>query len=148
MDKGSEMTEGQTRRKTEKILWIKGGFTIEMSLLMPLLLFMGMQCVFLMFFFHDKSIMEGAVYEALASTVTRGKEAEDVKEGVILERFYERIQGKCLLLSDIRGSVKKEGEKVVLEATANKFGWQVIVRRKWQVLWQEDHIRRLPDILK
>lgn len=138
----------QIQKKPEKILWIKGGFTIEMSLIMPLLLIMGMQCVFLMFFFHDKNLIEGAVYEALASTVTKEKEPEEVKEEIILERFYERIQGKCLLFSDIQGSVKKEEKKVVLEATASKFGWRITVKRKWQILWQEDYIRRLPDILK
>lgn len=133
-------------RKKEKSL--KGSLTVEMSVIVPLLLFMVMQCIFLMFFFHDKNILEGAVYEALSSTVTKEKEAKEVEEGVVLERFYERVEGKCILLSNIHGSVKKEKNAVVLEATAGKFAWRITVRRRWKVLWQEAYIRRAAELMK
>ena len=41
---------------------LNGSFTVEMSLLMPMILFLVMGCVLACFYYHDKNIIAGAAY--------------------------------------------------------------------------------------
>ena len=62
-----------------------GSFTIEASFVVPIILMVFMASVYIIFYFHDKNILSGAVYEtAVVGSGRKGYEKEE------LEAYFRR----------------------------------------------------------
>ena len=59
---------------------LNGSFTVEMSLLMPMILFLVMGCVLACFYYHDKNIIAGAAYETAVVGSTKAREKDGIQE--------------------------------------------------------------------
>ena len=59
---------------------LNGSMTIEMSFLMPIILFLIMNCILVVFYYHDKNVLAGAAYETAVVGSTKAREKEGVKE--------------------------------------------------------------------
>lgn len=59
---------------------LNGSFTVEMSLLMPMILFLVMGCVLACFYYHDKNIIAGAAYETLLSEVRKPEKRTEYRK--------------------------------------------------------------------
>ena len=56
---------------------VQGSMTVEMSFLMPMVLFLIMGCILTAFYYHDKNILSGAAYEtAVVGSTRREKKME------------------------------------------------------------------------
>ena len=60
---------------------LKGSLTVEMSFLMPMILFLIMGCILAAFYYHDKLILTGAAYETAVAGSTKAREKDGVKAG-------------------------------------------------------------------
>ena len=69
---------------------VNGSMTVEMSLLMPIILFLILSCILAVFYFHDKNIIAAAAYETSVVGSTKMREAEGVDEGELTALFAER----------------------------------------------------------
>ena len=49
----------------------RGSMTVEMSFLMPMILFLIMGCILAVFYYHDKNILSGAAYERPSQAVRK-----------------------------------------------------------------------------
>ena len=78
---------------------VNGSMTVEMSLLMPIILFLILSCILTVFYFHDKNIIAAAAYETSVVGSTKMREAEGVDEGELTALFAERTEGKCILFA-------------------------------------------------
>ena len=76
---------------------LNGSFTVEMSLLMPMILFLVMGCVLACFYYHDKNIIAGAAYETAVVGSTKAREKDGIQEAELKALFQERVGKKCIL---------------------------------------------------
>ena len=76
---------------------LNGSFTVEMSLLMPMILFLVMGCVLACFYYHDKNIIAGAAYETAVVGSTKAREKDGIQEAELKALFQERVGKKYIL---------------------------------------------------
>lgn len=94
----------------------KGSFTVEASVIVPLLLMMFASVIYLTFYYHDKNILTGAAYE----TAVVGSERMGYEEEELEDYFRRRIKGKLLLFAKVYEEVEIKEESVTVSADAKK----------------------------
>lgn len=77
---------------------VRGSMTVEMSFLMPMILFLIMGCILAVFYYHDKNILSGAAYETAVVGSTKAREKDGVEEGELEQLFRQRV-GKSVSCS-------------------------------------------------
>ena len=119
----------------------KGSFTIEIALLLPIIVVVFILCVWGGFYFHDKNILSSCAYETAVMGSTKAREENIVTEEMLREAFMERINKKCILLSDVSVRIGITKERIEIEAVAERRTMKVIVRHTAAVTAPEDYIR-------
>lgn len=127
--------------RCRKLKELKGSMTVEMSLLMPIILFLILSCILTVFYFHDKNILMAAAYETTVVGSTKMREPEGVSEGELVSLFTDRTEGKCILFARSNVSVTVTEEQILVEASAEKGRFKVSVRKKSSVTEPEKYIR-------
>ncbi|HKL80100.1 MAG TPA: TadE family protein [Mobilitalea sp.] len=86
---------------------IKGSFTVEATLLMPIVLFVIISLIYLSFYLHDKSRIEGTVDKALLKASMTLKHEADIETGAV---NYEGInnRGVFYLLMGSTNAMEKD----------------------------------------
>lgn len=113
-----------SRGRTEKDkLYFRGSFTVEMSLLMPLILFLIMGCMLVSFYYHDKNILAGAAYETVVVGSTKAREKDGVEVSELETLCRERIGRKCILFSGVKiiGTVEDDEIRIIVKANKRRF---------------------------
>ena len=118
---------------------VNGSMTVEMSLLMPIILFLILSCILTVFYFHDKNII---AYETSVVGSTKMREAEGVDEGELTALFAERTEGKCILFAGSSVNISIGEKQILVEATAEKGKFRVSVRKRASVTEPEAYIRK------
>jgi hypothetical protein len=128
--------------------WVKdcklqGSMTVEMSFLMPMILFLIMGCILTVFYYHDKNILSGAAYETAVVGSTKAREKDGVKEGELETLFYERVKNKCIMFVRPQVSVNVEKEEIEIIAAASRKYMKISVSKKAAITNPEKKIRDL-----
>lgn len=128
--------------------WVKdcklqGSMTVEMSFLMPMILFLIMGCILTVFYYHDKNILSGAAYETAVVGSTKAREKDGVKEGELETLFYERVKNKCIMFVCPQVSVNAEKEEIEIIAAASRKYMKISVSKKAAITNPEKKIRDL-----
>ena len=87
---------------------LNGSFTVEMSLLMPMILFLVMGCVLACFYYHDKNIIAGAAYETAAVGSTKAREKDGIQEAELKSLISGTGREKVHPLSGSRSGMFRE----------------------------------------
>ena len=116
---------------------LKGSLTVEMSFLMPMILFLIMGCILAAFYYHDKLILTGAAYETAVAGSTKAR----VKAGQLESLFVQRVKGKCILASNAQANVKVRKDEIEVNAIASYGQMKISVVTKAAVTEPEKHIR-------
>ena len=66
---------------------VQGSMTVEMSFLMPMVLFLIMGCILTAFYYHDKNILSGAAYEYVSVKM----EKEEIEVIARASRKYMKV---------------------------------------------------------
>lgn len=106
---------------------VKGSTTVEMAYLLPMILFVFLAAVHITFYFHDKSILNGIVCEA----VTEGAllQRNETGESAELESAYtERARGKLIYfsVSDFRVEISEDSVWAECRADRGRMGIEII----------------------
>lgn len=121
---------------------LKGVITVEMSYILPMVLFVLALVVNTVFYFHDKNILIGAA----AETAVLGAQMErkpDEKGQTDLSAFCSRrIAGKMILFGKPTVSVEVTDKQVTVSAAADRKGMSLEVRQQAPILKPEEKIRR------
>lgn len=121
---------------------LKGVVTVEMSYILPMILFVLALVVYTVFYFHDKNILIGAA----AETAVLGAQMErkpDARGQTDLSEFCNRrIAGKMILFGKPAINVEVTDKQVTVSAAANHRGMSLEVRQQAPVLKPEDKIRK------
>ncbi len=122
---------------------LQGSMTVEMSFLMPMILFLIMGCILTVFYYHDKNILSGAAYETAVVGSTKAREKDGVKEGELETLFYERVKNKCIMFVCPQVSVNVEKEEIEIIAAASRKYMKISVSKKAAITNPEKKIRDL-----
>ena len=101
------------------------GFTIEMTFLAPVMMLLIVSSVLGIFYFHDKNIIAGAVYETAAAGGIKGREPGGVNEGELEALFHDRIEGKLIFFAGAEVSVSVGGKEIEITGRASGKGMAV-----------------------
>ena len=114
-----------------------GSFTIEASFVVPIILMVFMASVYIIFYFHDKNILSGAVYEtAVVGSGRKGYEKEELEA-----YFRRRIKGKLIIFSNIK-------EQIMVTCSAERKMMTVEICASVDRTDPETYIRRIRKIKK
>ena len=122
---------------------MQGSITVEMSYLMPLILFLIMSCILAVFYYHDKNILSGAAYETAVVGSTKAREKIGVKAGELESLFGQRTGNKCILFARPQAAVKISEDEIVVTANASRKYMKVSVVKRASVTDPEKTIRDL-----
>lgn len=122
---------------------VRGSMTVEMSFLMPLILFLIMACILVVFYYHDKNILAGAAYETAVVGSTKAREKDGVKEGEMEQLFAQRAGGKCVLFVHPEVEITVGEEEITVEVYASRKWMELSVSKKAAVTQPERYIRNL-----
>ncbi len=123
--------------------WLKASMTVEMSFLMPVILFLIMNCIFVSFYFHDRNIISGAAYETVVVGSTKIRERDGVTPGELQNLYQERIKGKCIFFPGSSADIVVEKEEIAIYVTAKKGRLSTSVEKKAAVTEPEKEIRKI-----
>ena len=120
---------------------LKGSLTVEMSVIVPVLLVIFMGIILVVFYYHDKNILNGAAYETAVVGSSKMREKEEITEEELIEFCEERLQGKCIFLTYADIEVCISEDEVLVNLSARKNGIKVSVTKKSVFTQPEKKIR-------
>ena len=121
---------------------VQGSMTVEMSFLMPMVLFLIMGCILTVFYYHDKNILSGAAYETAVVGSMKTREKDGIKDRELETLFYQRTKGKCILFVHTQVSVKLEKEEIEVIARASRKYMKVSIIKRAAITEPERKIRK------
>ena len=122
---------------------LKAVMTVEMSFLIPIIVFLFMGIVLSMFYYHDKNVINGAAYETAVTGSIKMREKEGVSEAELKEFCKDRIDGKCFFLVSYYIDVSIDKEEVVVGISAWKGRFRLSVLKKAAITTPEKRIRNI-----
>lgn len=96
--------------------YMKGTFTIEASIIVPVILVIFSLVITMLFYFHDKNVVSVITHETLAMGCSRDEISEDELE----EYFLSRVEGKLILFPMPTVSANIDGKEIHLECDVRK----------------------------
>ena len=121
---------------------LKASFTVEMSVIVPLALFLVMAAVLVIFYYHDKNILSAAAYETAVAGSTKAREKDGADAGELEALFAERIHGKCILFAGADVGVSASDDEITVKVSASRRGMRLMVEQRAAVTEPEKEIRK------
>lgn len=132
---------GRGREMKPEKMNLKGSMTVEMSFLMPMVLFLIMGCILAVFYYHDKNVLAGAAYETAVVGSNRARERDGADAGELTALYTERTKGKCILFGGSSAQVSVGEKEIEVKAAAQKGIFRLSVSKKAAVTDPEKNIR-------
>ncbi len=119
----------------------KASVTVEMSYIMPLILFVLVLLIRLSFYFHDKIILSGFIGETLV--VGNQYARESGREKVDLQAFLEeRIQNKLVFLHTDEIQVSEDKKQIQVQVRGKNRKMQLYLKQKANRIQPEKLLRK------
>ena len=120
---------------------LKGSAVVEMSYIIPMILFLFVMIIHAVFYYHDKAVLNGAAGETavLGAQTARRKGTEYDLE----EFFYIRTEGKLIYMTDPDVSVEEDEESVTVKASAARSFMRLSIYQRALIVKPEEKIRLL-----
>lgn len=120
---------------------LKGSAVVEMSYIIPMILFLFVMIIHAVFYYHDKAVLNGAAGETavLGAQTARRKGTEYDLE----EFFHNRTEGKLIYMTDPDVSVEEDEESVTVKASAARSFMRLSIYQRALIVKPEKKIRLL-----
>ena len=102
---------------------VRGSVTVEMSFLVPIIFSVIVVVIQILFYFHDKIILEGVVYETVM--VCSGK--DEITEEDVNEYFSEALGKRLLMFANIESEVMLEEKEIKMSCSSWRNNMEVHV---------------------
>lgn len=120
---------------------LRGSATIEMAYIVPVILLAITAAVYLGFFFHDKSVLQGLVYEG-AMIGSSGYRMDGEVEVTTIETFIkEKAEVKLLYFPAPEVEVEVSEGVIQIEAVTESKGMEIVVSKMLVITEPEEQIR-------
>lgn len=123
---------------------VKGTFTIEASIIVPVILAMFSLVITMLFYFHDKNVMSAITHEILAMGCSR----DEINEEELEKYFLSRLNGKLILFPTPMVEADVDGEQIHMKCTAKKQKMRLHVEMEMKHTDPEEHIWKLRRLEK
>lgn len=123
---------------------IRGSFTIEAAIIVPLILFIFGNLLHILFYWHDKNILMSTAHE----TTAIGSSRSEMSESEIEYYFFSRIKGKLLLFDRVQCRSYIEDEKVTIEWDGSKRALKTRGKYSMKKTDPENYIREIRKLKK
>lgn len=125
---------------------LKGSMTVEAAYVAPIVFMVFVMIIYSTFYFHDKNIIKGCLYETEA--IIGQKERIERMEETENRRAYfeERLGNKLILLSLTSFETKEVDEGVMLNVSASKGAMTVSAQGFTRVMKPEQYIRKVRNV--
>lgn len=122
----------------------KGSFTIEASVMVPMICMVLLLILYVIFYYHDKNILSGATYEtAVWASGRKNYEEEEIKS-----YFQKRIRGKLILFGSVQEEIQVEKEEIRISCVARKKRMKVTAQAAAKRTEPEKFIRNVRKLEK
>ena len=120
---------------------LKGSAVVEMSYIIPMILFLFVMIIHAVFYYHDKAVLNGAAGETavLGAQTARRKGTEYDLE----EFFHNRTEGKLIYMTDPDVSVEEDEKSVTVKASAARSFMRLSIYQRALIVKPEEKIRLL-----
>lgn len=120
---------------------LKGSAVVEMSYIIPMILFLFVMIIHAVFYYHDKAVLNGAAGETavLGAQTARRKGTEYDLE----QFFHNRTEGKLIYMTDPDVSVEEDEESVTVKASAARSFMRLSIYQRALIVKPEEKIRLL-----
>ena len=122
----------------------RGSVTVEASVIVPIILFIFVVLVNILFYYHDKNIMQSTAYETVALAVGR----EQMEELDLEYYFFSRMEGRMLIFNRVECEVKIDKEYVTVTCDGRKDTMVAEVEYRMNNTKPEKYIRNVRKIEK
>lgn len=123
---------------------IKGSATIEAAVVLPLVIMMFAVIITMLFYFHDKNVITGVVYEVIAI----GSTESEFNQEKLGRELTEKLSQRLLMFSTIYVDVQVEKSKLILQCNAKKGGMTLQVQVAMNMTEPENYIRKIRNFQK
>ena len=129
---------------------VKGTFTIEASIIVPVLLLIFSVIVTMLFYFHDKNVVSAITHETLAMGCSR----DEISEEELEKYFLSRLDGKFILFTMPIVEANIDGEQIYMECTAKKEKMRLHVEMEMRHtdpekrIWKHRRLEKLEEDIK
>ncbi len=120
----------------------KASITVEAAVIVPLILGIFVMLVNLLFYFHDKIVVESIAHE----TMVVCSNTEELKKEDVETYFQERVGNKLLLFSDVLAKAEIKKEAVILTCNASKGRYQLRIEMKMRRTEPETYLRKIKNM--
>ncbi len=102
-----------TKKRAQKVCKLTGSITVEASFLLPLIVYLIWNCVFLCFFVYDQCIvMQGSYCSALRAERLIGDDSE--KKAVLEEKYRRMVENRKVMCS-IDSEKELSGQRILID---------------------------------
>lgn len=122
----------------------KGSFTIEASFVVPVVLFVFIVLMNVLFYYHDKNILTAVAHETVC--VGCGRTGQGPEE--LEQYFYSRVNGRLLVFTWVQGDISADETSILLQCRASGKRMTLQVDCTMDKTEPETHIRKLRKIKK
>lgn len=123
---------------------MRGSFTIEAAVIVPIILWGFAVILLLLFYYHDKNVVTAVAYETAAMGCgDHGMSSEEMET-----YFQKRLADKMILFSFVNIEAKDEGHDITIFCKAQRNGMNFHVKISMKGTEPESIVRRLQWIEK
>lgn len=124
----------------------KGSTTIELALMMPILLLVITGVIHTGFYYHDKSVIYGKVYElgAIGKQQVRTEGALDKER--LIDHFHQITNEKLLIFTEVECQIEEQGDGIRVSVRAERGFMSISIERAYMYMHPEDLIRQLMPV--
>lgn len=123
---------------------MRGSFTIEAAVIIPVILFIFGSLLHILFYWHDKNILMGAIHE----TATLGSSRCELSELELEYEFFDRVEGILLSFDRVECIVCLEEGRVTVACAGSKDRMATKIQCSVKRTNPEKYIRKIQRMKK
>lgn len=124
----------------------KASTTIELAMMMPVVLLVITVVINASFYYHDKNVIYGKVYELSAIALQQERISTGLDAQELTIYYQDLVEGKLLLFGEVSCGVVEKGDGLEITVAADKGMMSLNINKAVPIYYVEQSIRRLQSV--
>lgn len=124
----------------------KAVYTVEIAFIMPVIILLLSGVILTGFYFHDKNVLYGKIYEMGSISRQEYRSPEGIDTGKLELVLSESCQNKLLLFTDVSCSIVEDSNGVLITGEMKSRGRKVTSSKYFTLNDVENSIRKIKPI--
>lgn len=127
--------------RDKEAITYKASTTIELSMMMPIVLLVITAVINGAFYYHDKNVIYGKVYEVGAVAQQQERLVSGIDSEILEEYYQNSIGDKLLIFSDVTCHVEETTTGVRIMVAAEKGIMALKIEKEYKSYYPEQNVR-------